>query len=549
MYTNPLKSSKKSANKKIKKAAENKFNDNSNNQAENKSENKSKNPFYHNLGIAGITVLIASCASWILPVLAQEVPKPILELPAGTEIKNQATGSFEDPTADPGTPPVVVQSNEVIATIAEIAGVVVTPAGIIEAPKGTAGGDKFQGNGKINQGDIVYFDYVITNVGNDITQFFIPGAASLIQGGTIAGPIKITEVDPDGATGATEAKVVDIEIPAAGGNTGPDGNGSNGLLNADGIIPVGGTVRVRIPVKVTGAPDTDIKVVLGDTDKNDNSATTQNQPFTAGNKDVFTEDNTDDTPGETLGLPVNGDATNHRQEASAVQLTKILLPPKDPNVLLVKRITKINNQTTTVGGDSLDDYVDELNNPYDDNLKTLQEPVKPIRPDTDKWPDLNNDGKIDLIGVINGGNVKPGDEIEYTIYYLSAGEQPATGVLFCDFVPDNVTYIPNAFTSGSYNPADGGVGSNRGILQLYKGQAQSLTGTGDGDAAQYFPPGVEPSSYPGYEKIDCDGDPNQTIPNTNGAIVVNLGELPNATDPSVKPEDAYGFIRFRGLVK
>jgi uncharacterized repeat protein (TIGR01451 family) len=527
MYTNPFKKNLSNSNKEAKKV----------------TKNKSKNNYYHNLGIC---VLLASSASYILPVLAQEALKPILELPAGTEIKNQASGSFEDPTAEPGTTPVVVQSNEVIATIAEIAGIAVTPAGIIEAPKGTAGGDKFQGNGKINQGDIVYFDYVITNVGNDITQFFIPGAASLIQGGTIAGPIKITEVDPDGATGATEAKVVDIEIPAAGGNTGPDANGSNGLLNADGIIPVGGTVRVRIPVKVTGAPDTNIKVVLGDTDKNDNSAATQNQPFTAGNQDVFTQDNTDDTPGETLGLPVNGDATNHRQEASAVQSTKILLPPKDPNVLLVKRITKINNQTTTVGGDTLNDYIDELNNPYDDNLKTLVEPVKPIRPDTDKWPDINTDGKPDLIGGINGGNVKPTDEIEYTIYYLSTGEQPAKGVLFCDFVPNNVTFIPNAFNSHSLQANGGLPTSDRGILWQYNGNIESLTNVADGDVAQYISPGIDPASiYPG---IDCDGDPNQNISNTNGAIVVNLGELANATAPG-NPIGSYGFVRFKGKVK
>jgi uncharacterized repeat protein (TIGR01451 family) len=498
---------------------------------------------FYNFGIA---VFLITNSSWMMAVYSQEVPKPVSELPAGTEIKNQATGSFEDPNV-PGVEN-VVQSNEVIATIAEVAGIAVTPAGIIEAPKGTDGGGKFQGNGKVNQDDIVYYDYIITNVGNDITQFFIPGVASSISGGTIAGPIKITQVDIDGASGATEPKVVDIAIPPEGGNTGADGNGSNGLLGADGIIPVGGTIRVRIPVKITGAPDTDVKVVLGDTGANDNSAGTQNQPFVAGNQDVFTQDNTDDTPGETLGLPANGDGTTHRQEASAVQSIKVLLPPKDPNVLLVKRITKVNDRTTTVGGNVLDDYIDEANNPYDDNSITLVEPVKPIRPDTDKWPDLNGDGKIDLLGGIDGGNVKPGDEIEYTIYYLSSGEQPAKGVLFCDYVPNNVTYMPTAYSNG-FTPANGGVGADRGVLWQYKGKVQSMTGTVDGDMAMYFPPGIEPSSYPGYEKIDCDGDPNKTTSNTNGAIVVNLGELPNVLDSSVKPEDAYGFIRFRGRVK
>jgi uncharacterized repeat protein (TIGR01451 family) len=492
----------------------------------------------YNLYNLGIAVFLIGNTSWMAPILAQQVPKPLSELPAGTEIKNQASGSFEDPNT-PGVEN-VIQSNEVIATIAEIAAIALTPAGIIEAPKATPGGGKFQGNGKVNQDDIVYYDYIITNVGNDITQFFIPGAASLIQGGTIAGAIKITEVDVDGASGATAPKVVDVTIPPEGGNTGADGNGSNGLLGADGIIPIGGTVRVRIPIKVTGAPDTDVKVLLGDTGANDNSAATQNQAFVAGTQDVFTQDNTDDTLGETLGLPFNGDSVNHRQEASAMQSTKVLLPPKDPNVLLVKRITKINNRTSTFGGDVLNDYIDEPNNPYDDNSITLVEPVKPIRPDTDKWPDLNGDGKPDLIGGINGGNVIPGDEIEYTIYYLSSGEQPANGMLFCDRVPSNTNFIPTAFNNFPTKNISGLPGGDRGIVWQYNGATESFTNTNDGDTAEYLSPGIDPTAK--YPDIQCDGT------NTNGVVVVNLGNLPNATAPGT-PIGSYGFIRFRGRVK
>ncbi len=498
----------------------------------NKKTNK------YNLSNLGIALFLIGNTSWIVPVLAQQVPKPVSELPAGTEIKNQASGSFEDPNT-PGVEN-VIQSNEVIATIAEIAAIAVTPAGIIEAPKAIPGGGKFQGNGKVNQGDIVYYNYIITNVGNDITQFFIPGVASLIQGGTIAGTIKITEVDVDGVTGATAPKVVDIAIPPEGGNTGADGNGSNGLLGTDGIIPIGGTVRVRIPIKVTGAPDMVVKVVLGDTGANDNSAGTQNQSFVTGNQDVFTQDNTDDTLGETLGLPFNGDSINHRQEASAIQSTKVLLPPKDPNLLLVKRITKINDRTSTVGGNVLGDYIDEINNPYDDNSITLVEPEKPIRPDTDKWPDLNGDGKPDLIGGIDGGNVIPRDEIEYTIYYLSSGEQPANGVLFCDRVPENATFIPTAFNSFPTRNTTGLPGDNRGIIWQNNGAIESLTNSNDGDTAEYLSPGIDPTiKYPG---IKCDGS------NTNGVVVVKLENVPNATAPGT-PINSYGFIRFRGRVK
>ena len=77
-------------------------------------------------------------------------------------------------------------------------------------------------------------------------------------------------------------------------------------------------------------------------------------------------------------------------------------------------------------------------------------------------------------------------------------------------------------------------------MWLKDGNTESLTNAGDGDVAQYFPPGVEPSSV--YPQIKCDGA------NTNGAVVVDLGNLPNASAPGT-PNTSYGYIRFRGRVK
>ncbi|MGB6298046.1 MAG: DUF11 domain-containing protein [Rivularia sp. (in: cyanobacteria)] len=215
-----------------------------------------------------------------------------------------------------------------------------------------------------------------------------------------------------------------------------------------------------------------------------------------------------------------------------------------PNVLLVKRITAINGGTQTVDGNSdLTAYIDETDNPYDDNDITLADPVDDDDPkkDTDKWPDDNSNGQPDefLIGGVFGGKVKPGDELEYTVYFLSSGDDQAKKVLFCDRIPANVTFIPNSFNNQAQTP--GGLpGADKGILWLKDGNTESLTNVGDGDAAQYFPAGVEPSTV--YPQIKCDGA------NTNGAVVVNLGELPNATDPGT-PNTSYGYIRFRGKVK
>ncbi|GEM_PF-1400039 len=209
----------------------------------------------------------------------------------------------------------------------------------------------------------------------------------------------------------------------------------------------------------------------------------------------------------------------------------------NPNVLLVKRITKVNGNTTTNDGDNLAIYNQDNSNPYDDNDITVPEPASETDPrkDTNFWPDPNTF----LIGGINGGKVEPDDEVEYTIYYLSTGDSEANNVLVCDRVPANVTFIPNSFNNQT--PATGGLtGANRGIMWLKNGVEQSLTNDQDGDAAQYFPPGVEPSTV--YPKIKCDGT------NTNGAVVVNLGNLPNATNPGT-PNTSYGYIRFKGKVK
>ncbi|BAY82202.1 hypothetical protein NIES267_16810 [Calothrix parasitica NIES-267] len=217
----------------------------------------------------------------------------------------------------------------------------------------------------------------------------------------------------------------------------------------------------------------------------------------------------------------------------------------NPNILLVKRITKINNGTTTNNGDNLAIYNQEDSNPYDDNkveITDLPQNQADPKPDTDKWLDTTEDtSSTFLIGGINGGKVEPDDEIEYTIYYLSAGDREANNVLVCDRIPGNVSFIPNSFNNEANQATGGPQNADRGIQWLKDGNTESLTNAGDGDVAQYFPPGVEPSSV--YPQIKCGGT------NTNGAVVVNLGDLPGANSDGVQLDKTYGFIRFRGRVK
>ncbi len=206
----------------------------------------------------------------------------------------------------------------------------------------------------------------------------------------------------------------------------------------------------------------------------------------------------------------------------------------NPNVLLVKRITAINGSTNN-GGIDLTAYDPDAGFPYDDNV--LEPTANPA--DTDKWPmTVDETSSTFLKGTRDAGLIKPDDTVEYTIYFLSTGNKTAVDVQFCDKVPSFQTFIPDAFNAIPPAPS-GGVGANRGISVEYNGSVLSYTNDADGDTAQYYPPG---STLPAV----CDNAPAQL--EDNGAIVVNLGDLPQATS-SGTPTTSYGAVRFRAKVK
>jgi fimbrial isopeptide formation D2 family protein/uncharacterized repeat protein (TIGR01451 family) len=318
-------------------------------------------------------------------------------------------------------------------------------------------------------------------------------------------------------------------------------NGTGAVTNS-GILRIGDTITITITATInnsnTGNPISNqanatfstpdnlatVGTVLTDADS---SGATANPPAV----DNFFLQNPDDAV----------DAGNNPSQTGDDDPTLINVVPtlNEPNLLLVKRITAINGTTTTNGGDNLATYINDIANPYDDN--TIEPGIAPNppqypTPDTDKWPNPSTF----LIGGINGGIVRSGDEIEYTIYFLSTGNTTAPKVLICDRVPNNSTYIPTAFNSAPPQATGGIPNADRGIVLNHNNTIQTLTGIQDGDSAQYFPPGIEPTTV--YPQINCGGS------NTNGAVVVNLGDLPNATAAGTPPT-SYGFVRFRGKVK
>ena len=464
-----------------------------------------------------------------LPSLAEGTP-------AGSIIRNQAKASFDNANSPGSGSPIVVDSNEVSVIVSEIAGITLSPLGATEAPSGVSGAGPQQDNGQINGSDILYFDYVITNVGNDPTQFFIPDRPSSIVNATfdagLYGPIQIIGYDPDGPSGAsaaTDLSGTPVAVPNGGSAT-----GNLSIPGSTGSFAPDGTVTVRIPVKLnTGLAVNDIvEVRLGNTDPAPNN---QNQPLSpsGSNTDLTTQDNSGTSNGDQDGAPVNGE-----REASINQTAIVSNLAGSPNVLLVKRITAINGQPISLDGDDLAIYTDEAANPYDDNDQDIPGPqtIGGPQPDTTNWPDPSSF----LIGGIDGGNVRPGDELEYTIYFLSTGELDAQDVVFCDRVPENVTFTPTAFNSGFPTDPNGIITTDHGILLNQNGTSLSLSNVADGDRGRYFPPNSSLTDI--YPQLTNCGT------NDNGAVVVELQTLPTATAPGL-PTDASGFVRFRAQVK
>ncbi|OYQ63615.1 hypothetical protein B9G53_16030 [Pseudanabaena sp. SR411] len=263
----------------------------------NHSKNNSSKSSFYRLIAATLTM---GGVSLLMPLIASAQLTP-----ANTQILNRATGTYEDPN-NPGVP-INTTSNEVTATVAEVAGLTNTPAGLLDI-----------NGGSVTTNDAVDYAFLITNVGNDPTAVYIP--APTIVGGTLgttagnAGALAkaglvVTEINgivlttpvAVPASGLTTDAVFIAAVIAAGGP--PGFNGS---------IPANGTIRVVVPVTVTetvaGNP---VSVRLGNTGANDNSAGTQNQPDTgaeppAVGADPATGADEVRTVNVGAGTPVNG---------------------------------------------------------------------------------------------------------------------------------------------------------------------------------------------------------------------------------------------------
>jgi hypothetical protein len=225
-----------------------------------------------------VTTLVMGTSLHMAPAWADGTP-------AGVSITNKATATFTDGTTDPltGQPTTyATTSNEVVITVSEVAGISLAA----QTPS----------NATPIAGSTTYVDFVITNTGNDPTQFFIPGAATLTGGTnfTQSGLIQIVAVNGTALPTA-------VAVPAAGGATGALlGAGPGSIKAADPIAATptaAGTVTIRVYIAVApGTPNTSTTTVtIGNTAAA--SATPQNdtrnsdQSGNVSTKDIYTFDN------------------------------------------------------------------------------------------------------------------------------------------------------------------------------------------------------------------------------------------------------------------
>jgi hypothetical protein len=202
------------------------------------------------------TVLLANgIFQFVAPVLA-------VGTAPNQDITNTATATYEDPNA-PGTT-INAISNTVTVTTVEVAGINISKDGVIEAPTVAEGGTP---GTPIVAGDKVYYNFTITNIGNDPTKFHIPDKSKV----SITGP------------GTVE------KLQYLDGTTWTDFTGSE-----TASVPADGSLKVRVVVIVNaGATTTSppIEVRLGNTPTNlqDQLRDTANTNL----DDVYTVDNAD----------------------------------------------------------------------------------------------------------------------------------------------------------------------------------------------------------------------------------------------------------------
>ncbi|MBD2450399.1 hypothetical protein H6G76_25235 [Nostoc sp. FACHB-152] len=413
--------------------------------------NKTKNRvFYRNL--IAIAILSNGWFQFLQPVLAQTTSTA-----AGTAINNQATATYEDPN-NPNVP-INSTSNTVTVTIAEVAGISLV-----------AGTPVDNNGGNLQAGDLVYFPFTITNVGNDPTRFQIPTQAGITGPGTIG----TLQYNNNGTW---------TDVPAGGFTT--------------SSIPVNGTVQVRVPVTINSGVTSgqQIKVTLGETNPTETASNSPRAGSVNDTRDVYTVDNPDGTSGEVAGTPVNGVVEG---STSAT----ITIDPKYYSLATILKTRGVYSNNNT-SADITDDTIN-----YNLSLRVESTDVtgQSITPSPLAGSSLPG---------IPGTNILVSDAIPLGTQ-LAAAPTPPTGWQVV-YSTTAVSTSANAATWTTTQPADLSTVTRVGFIKP----------TIDGDAATYLPADGQLTQFSIQVKIRT----GQTAPLTIANIAQVFGKTPQTNTP------------------
>ncbi|MEM8639152.1 MAG: hypothetical protein AAGG51_10105 [Cyanobacteria bacterium P01_G01_bin.54] len=184
----------------------------------------------------------------------------------------------------------------------------------------------------------------------------------------------------------------------------------------------------------------------------------------------------------TVSLDNDADTTNN----TATTDVPLIL---NPSLILVKRITDVTRNGTSLTGVDFSSFVDDASDTNDNTINdaTIVTPV----------------GVSTVPSTIV---VQSGDIVEYTVYFLSNGDADLTNAQICDAIPSGTTFV-----AGSMAWFDG-TGTN------------SLTDTTGDDEGEYITPLTPVSS------------PCSPTNNPNGSVLVTFATL---------AVDEVGYIRFQ----
>jgi uncharacterized repeat protein (TIGR01451 family) len=200
---------------------------------------------------------------------------------ANTEITNQASATFDDAEGDGHS----VTSNQVITTVLPIYGLTITPDGEVDSPGQSQNG---------SPGQTVYFQYTLTNTGNDQDSYTLYT--------DFAGDFTLTPADISIYRDINGNGVVDTGEPEVYSS-------AIGVTNVNPSQAVSLVMSYQIPVGATGGDTTKVDIQgesQGDTDQDDvdnyNQTIVVNDAVIVANKSVNVATA---SPGDTLTYTIN----------------------------------------------------------------------------------------------------------------------------------------------------------------------------------------------------------------------------------------------------